>query len=105
MSDKEDEDLPKANANASKIAIEIEPNVQVSPEINKDNGSQSILQSDQTSLSETEELLDLDRTALGAILDVSCRLKDFQSRSRTSMSTLAQAHESYKDKQVNKQNN
>lgn len=48
------------------------------------------------------EILDIDRTALEAILDVSARLKDIQQKSKISMSTLGLAHESYKDKQVNK---
>ncbi|CAK1540075.1 unnamed protein product [Leptosia nina] len=47
-----------------------------------------------------EEILDIDRTALEAILDVSARLKDIQKKSKISMSTLALAHESYKDKQA-----
>lgn len=51
------------------------------------------------------ERVEVDRTALEAILDVSSRLKDIQKKSRLSMSTLALAHESYKDKQVNKLNN
>lgn len=51
---------------------------------------------------EEDEILDVDRTALEAILDVSARLKDIQKKSKISMSTLALAHESYKDKQVNK---
>lgn len=54
---------------------------------------------------ETAERVDVDRTALEAILDVSSRLYDMQKRSRISMSTLALGHESYKDKQVNKLNN
>lgn len=48
------------------------------------------------------EIIDVDRTALEAILDVSSRIQDIQKKSRVSMSTLALAHESYKDKQVNK---
>lgn len=48
------------------------------------------------------QIVDIDRTALDAILDVSSRLKDIQMKSKVSMSTLALAHESYKDKQVNK---
>lgn len=47
----------------------------------------------------------IDKTTLEAILDVSSRLKDLQKKSRLSMSMLALAHESYKDKQVNKPNN
>lgn len=46
--------------------------------------------------------VDVDRTALEAILDVSSRLQDIQKKSKVSMSTLAFAHDSYKDKQVNK---
>ncbi|CAH2050501.1 unnamed protein product, partial [Iphiclides podalirius] len=49
-----------------------------------------------------EEQVIVDRTALEAILDVNSRLRDIQKKSRVSMSTLALAHESYKDKQVNK---
>lgn len=52
----------------------------------------------------SDERVDVDRTALNAILDVSSRLKDIQKKSRVSMSTLALGHESYKDKQVNKLN-
>lgn len=48
------------------------------------------------------ERVEVDRTALEAILDVGARLKDIQKKSKVSMSTLALAHESYKDKQVNK---
>lgn len=47
------------------------------------------------------DVIDIDRTALEAILDVSSRLQDIQKRSKVSMSTLAFAQESYKDKQVN----
>ncbi|CAH0727356.1 unnamed protein product, partial [Brenthis ino] len=46
------------------------------------------------------QIVDIDRTALEAILDVSSRLKDIQKKSRVSMSTLGLAHESYKDKQA-----
>lgn len=49
-----------------------------------------------------DERVDVDRTALEAILDVSSRIQDIQKKSKISMSTLALAHESYKDKQVNK---
>lgn len=56
----------------------------------------------QTNQEEADEILDVDRTALEAILDVSARLKDIQKKSKISMSTLALGHESYKDKQVNK---
>lgn len=51
-----------------------------------------------------DERVEVDRTALNAILDVSSRIQDIQKKSRLSMSTLALAHESYKDKQVNKLN-
>lgn len=44
--------------------------------------------------------VEVDRTNLEAILDVANRLKT--RKSRKSMSTLALASESYKDKQVNK---
>ncbi|XP_045484350.1 dynein axonemal heavy chain 8 [Pieris rapae] len=54
----------------------------------------------QASQEEADEILDVDRTALEAILDVSARLKDIQKKSKISMSTLALAHESYKDKQA-----
>ncbi|XP_045497912.1 dynein axonemal heavy chain 8 [Colias croceus] len=54
----------------------------------------------QTAQEEADEILDVDRTALEAILDVSARLKDIQKKSKISMSTLALAHESYKDKQA-----
>lgn len=47
-----------------------------------------------------DERVEVDRTALEAILDVSQRLQDIQKKSKVSMSTLALAHESYKDKQV-----
>lgn len=46
------------------------------------------------------EHVEIDRTNLEAILDVANRLKT--KRSRKSMSTLALASETYKDKQVNK---
>lgn len=49
-----------------------------------------------------QEQVEVDRTALEAILDVSSRIQDIQKKSKVSMSTLALAHESYKDKQVNK---
>lgn len=51
------------------------------------------------------EPVELDKTALEAILDVSSRLADIQMRSRMSLSALTQGHETYKDKQVNKRNN
>lgn len=44
--------------------------------------------------------VDVDRTKLEAILDVTKRLKT--KKSKKSTSTLALATESYKDKQVNK---
>ncbi|XP_049886262.1 dynein axonemal heavy chain 8 [Pectinophora gossypiella] len=44
--------------------------------------------------------VDVDRTALEAILDVSQRLKDIQRKSRLSQGSLALGHESYKDKQA-----
>ncbi|CAB3256562.1 unnamed protein product [Arctia plantaginis] len=47
-----------------------------------------------------DERVEVDRTALNAILDVSSRIQDIQKKSRLSMSTLALAHESYKDKQA-----
>lgn len=47
-----------------------------------------------------ETHVEVDRTNLEAILDVTKRLK--AKRSKKSMSTLALATESYKDKQVNK---
>lgn len=50
----------------------------------------------------SQDRVDVDRTALEAILDVGSRLQDIQKKSKVSMSTLALAHESYKDKQVNK---
>ncbi|KAI8438606.1 hypothetical protein MSG28_011048 [Choristoneura fumiferana] len=46
------------------------------------------------------ERVEVDRTALEAILDVSSRLKDIQKKSKLSMSALALGHESYKDKQA-----
>lgn len=49
---------------------------------------------------EGDDPLDIDRTALEAILDVSSRIQDIQKKSKVSMSTLAFAQESYKDKQV-----
>nr|XP_037867096.1 dynein heavy chain 8, axonemal isoform X3 [Bombyx mori] len=52
------------------------------------------------SFGDDEERVDVDRTALEAILDVGARLQDIQKKSRVSMSTLALAHESYKDKQA-----
>ncbi|KAJ0182474.1 hypothetical protein K1T71_001843 [Dendrolimus kikuchii] len=47
-----------------------------------------------------QERVEVDRTALEAILDVSSRIQDIQKKSKISMSTLALAHESYKDKQT-----
>ncbi|XP_028156116.1 dynein heavy chain 8, axonemal [Ostrinia furnacalis] len=44
--------------------------------------------------------VDVDRTALEAILDVGSRLQDIQKKSKVSMSALAFAHDSYKDKQA-----
>lgn len=55
-----------------------------------------------TSALGVQSIIDIDRTALEAILDVSSRLQDIQKKSKISMSTLALGHESYKDKQVNK---
>ncbi|KAH9641786.1 hypothetical protein HF086_003912 [Spodoptera exigua] len=46
------------------------------------------------------ERVEVDKTALEAILDVSSRIAGIQRRSRLSMSTLALSHESYKDKQA-----
>ncbi|XP_052742928.1 dynein axonemal heavy chain 8 [Bicyclus anynana] len=46
------------------------------------------------------QIIDIDRTALEAILDVSSRIQEIQKKSKVSMSTLALAHESYKDKQA-----
>ncbi|KAJ8735702.1 hypothetical protein PYW07_007322 [Mythimna separata] len=46
------------------------------------------------------EAIELDKTTLEAILDVSSRLADIQMRSRLSMSALTQGHETYKDKQA-----
>ncbi|KAJ8736205.1 hypothetical protein PYW08_006861 [Mythimna loreyi] len=46
------------------------------------------------------EAIELDKTALEAILDVSSRLADIQMRSRMSLSALAQGCESYKEKQA-----
>ncbi|KAL0851104.1 hypothetical protein ABMA28_006975, partial [Loxostege sticticalis] len=48
----------------------------------------------------SQDRVDVDRTALEAILDVGSRLQDIQKKSKVSMSTLALAHESYKDKQA-----
>ncbi|XP_041975311.1 dynein axonemal heavy chain 8 [Aricia agestis] len=45
------------------------------------------------------DILNIDRTALEAILDVSYRLQDFQKK-KHSMSTIALGQESYKDKQA-----
>lgn len=66
--------------------------------------SQSQLRFSQPRLStvSTGERVDVDRAALEAILDVSARIQDMQKKSKVSMSMLAMAHESYKDKQVNK---
>lgn len=47
------------------------------------------------------DVVEVDRTALEAILDVSQRIQDIQKKSKVSMSALALGHESYKDKQVN----
>ncbi|KOB75592.1 Dynein heavy chain 8, axonemal [Operophtera brumata] len=47
-----------------------------------------------------EEIVDVDRTALEAILDVSARIQDIQKKSRISMSALALGQDSYKDKQA-----
>ncbi|XP_034837309.1 dynein axonemal heavy chain 8 [Maniola hyperantus] len=48
----------------------------------------------------SSEMIEIDRTALEAILDVRSRIQDIQRKSRVSMSTLNLAHESYKDKQA-----
>ncbi|KAJ8736206.1 hypothetical protein PYW08_006862 [Mythimna loreyi] len=98
----EDEELPKTNAVVSPTEFENvqNPAVQGSPEMDEATGRQSRLQSVQTYISTNEEVLEIDRTALDAILDVGTRLMDIQKRSRTSLNTLAQAHESYKDKQI-----
>lgn len=63
---------------------------------------QSMSKRRQSAGPSSDERVEVDRTALEAILDVSQRLQDIQKKSRVSMSTLALAHESYKDKQVNK---
>ncbi|XP_061708954.1 dynein axonemal heavy chain 8 [Cydia pomonella] len=48
----------------------------------------------------TQERVEVDRTALEAILDVGSRLKDIQKKSKVSMSALALGQESYKEKQA-----
>ena len=101
MSDSEDESLPAANADASQIAFKGSRTGQESLQsFYESTGRESRRQSEETNFS-CYELLDVDRSALEAILDVSFRLDDIQKRSRVSMCTLTQAHESYKDKQVN----
>lgn len=62
--------------------------------------SQTISRTTSRKTMETTERVDVDRTTLDAILDVSSRIQDIQKRSRMSMSTLGLAQESYKDKQV-----
>ncbi|VVC98542.1 unnamed protein product [Leptidea sinapis] len=47
-----------------------------------------------------EDVLNIDRTALEAILDVSSRITDIQKKSKISMSTLVLAHDTYKEKQA-----
>lgn len=103
MSDKNDEELRKAIASQIVIETVIDP-VQRSREMHEAAARESRQQSFQPSLLDNEELLEVDRSALEAILDVSSRLIGIQRRSRASMSTLAQAHESYRDKQVMKRN-
>lgn len=51
------------------------------------------------------EPFQVDRSGLEAILNVSSRLSDIQMRSKMTMSALSQGNKTYKDKQVNKQNN
>lgn len=103
MSDLEDESpcVPDANTEASQTFVEDSRVVQGSVQTYDEFTTRlSRGQSEQASLS-CCELLDVDRSALEAILDVSCRLQGIQRRSRVSMSTLSQTHETYKDKQVN----
>lgn len=73
--------------------------VKIDESIRRVSRKQSMYPAAQAS---SAHVLDIDRTALEAILDVSSRLKDIQKKSKVSMSTLNLAHESYKDKQVNK---
>ncbi|RVE46462.1 hypothetical protein evm_008872 [Chilo suppressalis] len=47
-----------------------------------------------------QEVVVVDRTALEAILDLGSRLQDIQKKSKISMSTLALAQDSYKQKQA-----
>lgn len=56
-------------------------------------------------VSGVEERIEVDRTALEAIINVGSRLNNIQQRSRASLSMMALVHESYKDKQVNKLKN
>lgn len=83
-------------ADVEHTAVKIE---EVMQDISKEKGQGQM----ETNAMDEEQVI-VDRTALEAILDVSSRLKDIQKKSRVSMSTLALAHETYKDKQVNKFN-
>lgn len=49
-----------------------------------------------------EESVNVDRTALESILNVSSRLQNLVHRNKMSMSLMNFHHHSYKDKQVNK---
>uniref|UniRef100_A0A2A4JTK3 Uncharacterized protein n=1 Tax=Heliothis virescens TaxID=7102 RepID=A0A2A4JTK3_HELVI len=60
--------------------------------------------SDQSTTSNLEERVEVDRGALEDILDIGHRLRDSHKKSKVSMSLLTLVHESYKDKQVNKLN-
>lgn len=81
----------------SRAELETKPSVRMMEHLEKRKKSKSPRRSTMN-----QEKVDVDRTALEAILDISSRIQGIQKKSKVSMSTLALAHESYKDKQVNK---
>lgn len=83
-------------ASAEVEDLELQPSMRVDQSKRKSGGPV------RSSIVDTGERVDVDRSTLEAILDVSSRIQNIQKKSKVSMSTLAFGHESYKDKQVNK---
>ncbi|CAH0695351.1 unnamed protein product [Spodoptera exigua] len=66
------------------------------PETNESSGSKS------EDHQHNEERVEVDRTALESILHASSRLQNLVQRNKVSLSAINYGHQSYKDKQVNK---
>lgn len=92
-----------ASGDAEQQADDVEHTAVKIDEVMRDISKENEYGRMQTNEMDEEQVI-VDRSTLEAILDVSSRLKDIQKKSRVSMSTLALAHETYKDKQVNKFN-